>query len=347
MDKPKKNACGCFSFLRKRDKKNIDRSLVIEDIRRREPEEGIQERGKDLNSSVDHSLVTTQKLFSPGNILRSTIMAPSCRTPQMHNLPRSTFMNFNDKCENTTARFVMTQESKHKTINHQSLLTSSIESQREKPYEREIKQTILFRDGEEKKVMIKGRDENLVEGRLSLNNPRLSQEFIINRKEIPGLVGHSEKIIGSQRLKFDHEMEILNESKDKERLDDRVVYFNNGRQEEEKVKTGRINEFKGDEPIISPGMEALDKSNLNKHLPLLEISPIKSIMSVDDYTDIVNALTHPPQKQIIPDFFIRNKILSRPLPLLKPSTPRYLGKQLLLPKLRKDNQLLLENLIFK
>ena len=346
MDKPKKNACGCFSFLRKRDKKNIDRSLIIEDIRRREPEEGIQERGKDLNSSVDHSLVTTQKLFSPGNILRSTIMAPSCRTPQMHNLPRSTIMNFNDKCENTTARFVMTQESKPKTINHQSFLTSSIESQREKPYDREIKQTILFRDGEEKKVMIGGKAGDIIEGRLSLNNPRSSQEFIVNRKEIPGLVGHPEKVIGSQRLKLD-QMEILGDFKEKDKIDDHLKLLNNSKQEEEKIKAGRINEFKGDEPIISPGMEALDKSNLNKHLPLLEISPIKSIMSVDDYTDIVNALTHPPQKQIIPDFFIRNKILSRPLPLLKPSTPRYLGKQLLLPKLRKDNQLLLENLIFK
>jgi hypothetical protein len=341
MDKTKKNACGCFSFLRKRVKKKTDRSLVIEDIQRREPEEAIFERGKELNSSVEHSLVTTQKLFSPGNFFRSTIMAPSCRTPQMHNLNRNNMIGFHDKAENTTARFILSQEAKFRDENQQSSLNSSVEIQRFGSFYREIKQKVLFVDepagkASENKIQdieySQKKPDNLSNENLNEGLQKVNQsKNIVKEDEKDNSSIKKESFLEKLTLKLNSDLNFNHP--------DKFLIT--------APRTCKANEFKGNEPVVSPSLELLDQSHMSHHFPLLEISPIKSIISMDDYSDIVNAFNHQPSKPIIPDLFIRNKIKPRPLPLLKPSTPRYLGKQQLLPKLRKDNQILLENLIFK
>lgn len=254
MDKSKKNVCGCFSFLRSRVKTPKDRSLVIETVHRRDPESLPPERPKDLNISMDHSLMNTQKLFSPANFYKSTIMAPSCKTPQMRNILRpSPGSHFPSKPENTTIKLPQSESTINENHSTNTKILSSSEVSKNHFFPNEIKQKVLFSDKPE------------------------------------------ENSVGS------------------------------------------------------PGLEVLVKSDIEKNLPSLEVSPIKSMVSVDDYSDVLNAFNHPVlnSKLAVPDLFIRNKIKQRPLPLLKPSTPRYLNRQLLVPKLRKDNQILIEKFNFK
>lgn len=258
MDKSKKNVCGCFSFLRNRVKAPKDRSLIIETIQRREPESFQPDRPKDLNISMDHSLITTQKLFSPANFYKSTIMAPSCKTPQMHSILRpSTRSLFPSKPENSASKVSSSEPTVNEKASFGSKLTSSAEVCKNQFFPNEIKQKVLFIE-----------------------------------------------------------------------------------QGDEAVKKNMFN---------SPELELLVKSEIENNLPELGISPIKSIISMDDYSDVLHAFNNPISnaRLAIPDLFIRNKIKARPLPLLKPSTPRYLNRQSLIPKLRKDNQILLGNLIFK
>ena len=277
MEKPKKNSCGCFGFLRKRTKKQLDRSVIIESIEGRENEE-IFQKPKDLNSSVDHSLVTTQKIFSPANFYKSTIIAPSCKTPQVHNiiaLPELQLNNFKvDFSQNshllTNTHINLREISENCIILQEKILARDV-------FERDIKQKILF--PEDKPVCDLKTEEKKAEERSAMD----------------------------------------------------------------KIKVI--------EPVLSPGLEVLGKSTVDKNFPMLEISPIKSIISVDDYSDIVAAMTSAegqiPMKRNIHELFIKNIQKSKQLPLLKPTTPRYLGRRNPIPRMRRDNQIFLEHFLYK
>ena len=85
-----------------------------------------------------------------------------------------------------------------------------------------------------------------------------------------------------------------------------------------------------------------------KTFPIFGISPIKSIMSVDDYSDIVAALASPDQEKLpyshIPDLFIRATQKPKQLPMLKPATPYYFSKKSAVPRMRKENKIFLDKL---
>lgn len=273
MEKPKKSACGCFGFLRKRVKKQLDRSVIIESIHQREKEEIFQHH-LGLNSSVDHSFLTTQKIFSPANFYKSTIIAPSCKTPQVHNI----------------------------------LSLPEPEQPSLKP---DISQTTTHLTNP------------------NLNLREVSENCIILQERLLGKFNPVREI--KQKVLFPDENQKMfeNEENKKEEVENKVV-----------------------EPIISPGLELIGKSTLDKNLPMLEISPIKSIMSMDDYSDIVAAMAHvdtqvPLVKRRAPDLFIKAYQRNKQMPLLKPTTPRYIGKRNLVPKMRRDNQLFIENFLFK
>ena len=105
------------------------------------------------------------------------------------------------------------------------------------------------------------------------------------------------------------------------------------------------------DPIFTPELRVDDNKILGineKRLPVLEISPIKSMMSVDDYSDIVAALASPVREKIqfsrIPDLFIKATKKTKQLPLLKPSTPYYFSKTSCIAKMRKENKVFIDKL---
>ena len=105
------------------------------------------------------------------------------------------------------------------------------------------------------------------------------------------------------------------------------------------------------EYLLSPALSADEKvMDCNKNSPHLEISPIKSMISIDDYSDILAALSNSEcptclTTAIVPDIFIRaSQNKQRMLPFLKPTTPHFFFKRNAVPKLRKDNRALVGNL---
>lgn len=81
----------------------------------------------------------------------------------------------------------------------------------------------------------------------------------------------------------------------------------------------------------------------DKNLPNLEISPIKCLASVDDYSDILSIINNSEKLRSIPDIFIRSSARSRQMPVLKPTTPYYFTKKRVIPVFRQNNKDLLNN----
>ena len=90
--------------------------------------------------------------------------------------------------------------------------------------------------------------------------------------------------------------------------------------------------------IISP-------RNAIRRLPSLKISPIKSILSADDYSDILSFLKNSPHcsgmsNKKEPDMNVAKKYK---LPALKPITPHYFNKKRSAPQLKQKPRILIEH----
>lgn len=86
-----------------------------------------------------------------------------------------------------------------------------------------------------------------------------------------------------------------------------------------------------------------------KRLPSLKISPIKSIISVDEYSDLISFIKNSPdiskisEKLMIPEVPIKLKKKSK-LPALKPITPHYFQKKRSAPQIKNKQRMSVENL---
>ena len=81
----------------------------------------------------------------------------------------------------------------------------------------------------------------------------------------------------------------------------------------------------------------------NRRLPSLKISPIKSILSADDYSDILSFLKHSPRSSPKAE---NPKIDAKKykLPALKPITPHYFNKKRGAPQLKQKARIQIEHL---
>ena len=82
-----------------------------------------------------------------------------------------------------------------------------------------------------------------------------------------------------------------------------------------------------------------------RRLPSLKISPIKSILSADDYSDILSFLKNSPHCSAMsnkkePDMNVAKKYK---LPALKPITPHYFNKKRSAPQLKQKPRILIEH----
>ncbi|OMJ78110.1 hypothetical protein SteCoe_22177 [Stentor coeruleus] len=86
-----------------------------------------------------------------------------------------------------------------------------------------------------------------------------------------------------------------------------------------------------------------------KRLPSLKISPIKSIISIDEYSDLMSFIKTSPdisklsEKLMIPEASIKLKKKSK-LPALKPITPHYFQKKRSAPQIKNKQKMSVENL---
>ncbi|OMJ95424.1 hypothetical protein SteCoe_1188 [Stentor coeruleus] len=86
-----------------------------------------------------------------------------------------------------------------------------------------------------------------------------------------------------------------------------------------------------------------------KRLPSLKISPIKSILSIDDYSDIISFLKNSPnasklsEKLMIPELPVKSQKKNK-LPALKPITPHYFHKKRSAPQIKNKAKISVENL---
>lgn len=94
--------------------------------------------------------------------------------------------------------------------------------------------------------------------------------------------------------------------------------------------------------VVSPGY-------CFKRLPSLKISPIKSILSIDDYSDIISFLKNSPnasklsEKLMIPELPVKS-LKKNKLPALKPITPHYFHKKRSAPQMKNKPKISVENL---
>ncbi|OMJ94673.1 hypothetical protein SteCoe_2172 [Stentor coeruleus] len=100
-------------------------------------------------------------------------------------------------------------------------------------------------------------------------------------------------------------------------------------------------------PIVS--VDQVSPGCYFKRLPSLKISPIKSILSIDDYSDIVSFLKNSPnaskisEKLRIPELPVKSQKKGK-LPVLKPITPHYFHKKRSAPQIKNKPKMSVENL---
>ena len=98
--------------------------------------------------------------------------------------------------------------------------------------------------------------------------------------------------------------------------------------------------------LPSPQNFIISPRNAIRRLPSLKISPIKSILSADDYSDILSFLKNSPHGSAMsikaePDMNVAKKYK---LPALKPITPHYFHKKRSAPQLKQKPRILIEHL---
>ena len=373
MGKLQKISCGCFGFLKRKSSTNEERPKKTEN--KNVSAELFFEPGHEEEFSIDHSLVTTQKILSPFHNFKSTIITPSCRTPQIHNIVQAVPQSENSVLRTNVKRnFNFLPNSIQHSCNEKPYLSALNDSMNKKRISSvEIKQKILFSGL-----------ENCDKKDTGLDEPSLNQE----EKKTDNEIGMFKEIIEENNEEFeeiknlevfhkktqDSTPTILQTEKLSPIKDEKSLYSiekNNSKLESHNINkpekdysepedksTGVSLKEKNPSkeitflvsPILSPNIEMLDRSIklTDKGFSLLEISPIKSVLSIDSYSDILAALNSPDQKNMIkgqmPDIFIRTTLKPKQLPHLKPTTPSHFSKNKVFPKFRKDNKIFLESL---
>ncbi|OMJ89643.1 hypothetical protein SteCoe_8184 [Stentor coeruleus] len=92
-------------------------------------------------------------------------------------------------------------------------------------------------------------------------------------------------------------------------------------------------------PMVSPGLLSFSsKISDSPVIGSLSVSPIKCIVSVEDYSDLASLLNDPEKCKYLPDVFIHNTERPKHMPALKPMTPCYFAKKRAIPTFRLENK---------
>lgn len=92
-------------------------------------------------------------------------------------------------------------------------------------------------------------------------------------------------------------------------------------------------------PMISPGLLSFSSKFSNSPaMGSLSVSPIKYIVSVEDYSDLAALMNDPEKCKDLPDVFIHNSERPKHMPALKPMTPCYFARKRAIPTFRLENK---------
>jgi hypothetical protein len=343
MVKLKKVSCGCFSFFKSRERPR-EKPVIIENLNNNIPRENSFEPKVEENLSIEHSLVSTQKVLSPFHNYKSTIVTPSCKTPQTYYFLQQ--LQGKDCNHDASIKF-----SENKLRQHSDDHGSS-----DKFKARNLEKLEIYQKPSENAIFCNIEDIKLEDLEKNQNEFEFQNAFSIRNKETQSIRNKNCDIlyevpeISANSFKIVEITENFNQANDtsiKSSLKAEFIPLNN--QKIEDIPYPKPSEIKLPElSIRSPDLGFLDKSlALNeKTLPILEISPIKSLISQDDYSDILAVLNSPHNLSDfhhIPDLFIRTSQKPKQLPHLKPITPHY-SKKFVFPTMRKENKMLLDGL---
>ncbi|OMJ78660.1 hypothetical protein SteCoe_21465 [Stentor coeruleus] len=312
MESKKKCSCNCFSFLRRKKSKDPIKNNPQDVESLKNLSVGAILRAPESNMFMDLSTNNTQKLVQ-SNTYRSSIITPSRRTPKMHQFLPGLFSNQN-AVKPDTGNSIETSLSRPNTM-------------RDLPLHSSNHHHILKHD-----------KSNINNKSPVLENPQKINEGISSIKQ---------KQINPQ-IQNNHIIEENNKSNENWQIPEETDNISNSRHDFEKQeiplkvtndiksksKSVKKHENKllcrspGFSPIISPGLLSFSsKFSQSPMLASLNVSPIKCIVTIEDYSDIVSLLNDPDKCRNIPDVFIHCSDKPNHMPILKPATPCYFNKK--------------------
>jgi hypothetical protein len=308
MEKKKKNDCGCFGFLRKR-KQTPAKCDAAQQTKFNNTQ--FASKLPEENISVDQSSRLTQKLLTSTINFRSSIITPLRFTPQTH-------------------RFLSSV-----ALSKPTVLCSDAKNPGTTP-------PLNYRNTENVPIIPALPESNDIPMR---NDISLSPDYnhITSPKNIDFLNDIPEKTPESLTNPIEIHLKLNESAKKHQKFEFHFAQPQNGFDFINKIPE----EVSGSVPLnsdkhlespsnFSPGLFSNpSKPETPQNLPALEISPIKTSQSIDDYSDIVSILNNPEKLKIIPDIFIRNIQRPRQLPVLKPTTPHYCTRRRILPSINK------------
>ena len=383
MDNHKKVSCSCFCFLRRRSSSKQNKHLILDSPEKISSTEAIIPRNQDDNYSQNHSFLTTQKTCSQK--LKSTIVAPSCRTPQLHNLIfpiPSTDTPDKKPNQELVVLSLPYPKSSDSIPSPCKAGVSSINKDKGLRLKPGQAKNLFFHDGsleelkfQEDKLQLRNKSED--PDKKSSQNSKIIQEILNDLVSNPNRLEDCEDsqeqplFCSASEASLSQSFEIVEEeSKNNENADVNYPVFPevvaikplaiNNKSASDPISAVPRNKivprhnFANCESVFSPGL-SVDENVLdcNKNSPHFEVSPIKSMISIDDYSDILAVLSNSEYPSrlttaMIPDIFIRpSQTKPRLLPFLKPTTPHFFSNRSAVPRFRKDNRALIGDLHFQ
>ena len=342
MEKKIKTNCSCFGFLRRKNKPRVNEPARNSSSQRSFLGNQCLENPLEESHSVEHSYSNTQNNLRNISNIRSSIITPSRRTPLLQRLIPNLLTNKRNSIIPENSPSIETEFSRPSTLreihynpiiaqqiiatpksNHQIPELDSENKEINFDYISRIKQSFEDTCIKNKEIYNKSLNEQLY-----MNNQDVFKEIEVEKKE---------EIIenNASSSKLDQNQSI-------QAIDGQIINkeFNLPLVEQ---PTSKENDSNQQFPFIVQGKSPDFFSNSSRlgfmndiKMPSLQISPIDSKNSVEDYTDILEIFKNPEKLKQIPDIFIRNLQKPQHLPILKPTTPSYFNKRHNLPIFRQN-----------
>ncbi|OMJ73268.1 hypothetical protein SteCoe_28079 [Stentor coeruleus] len=322
MESKKKCSCNCFSFFMRKSSKNPIKNDLQDGENSKNLSVGAMLRAPESNLFMD-STNNTQKLVQ-SNTYRSSIITPSRRNPKIHEFLPKLFSHQNavkpdtNISINTSLSNPNTNKNlPHPSINHHHILNHDKSYINNKSPRSENLQN--------NDKVISSINQNHINPQIQIShfieeNHKSNENWEIS--EQTDNINNSQKFFEKQEipLKVNNDIKSMNKTT---------------KQNEAKVLC-RSPMFS---PIISPGLLSFNsKFSQSPILGSLNVSPIKCIVTVEDYSDIVSLLNDPDKCKNLPDVFIHYNNRPGQMPILKPTTPCYFNKKKIAPTFRLESR---------
>lgn len=332
MESKKKCSCNCFSFLRRKKSKNPVKNDPQDADNSKNLSVGAMLRAPESNLFMDLSTNNTQKLVQ-SNTYRSNIVTPSRRTPKMYQFLPGLFSHQN-AVKPDTSNSIETSLSRpntmrdlplHSANNHHILKHDKFHINNKSPTSENL--------------------EKIDEGPSSINQIHINPKAQDNR-----FIEENHK--SSENWQIPEETDNLSNSRqdfEKQEIPLKVTNdIKTMNKSTKKTETKLLCRSPGFSPIISPGLLSFSsKFSQSPMLASLNVSPIKYIVTVEDYSDIASLLNDPDKCKNLPDVFIHSGDRPSHMPILKPTTPCYFNKKKFAPTFRLESRAFVNKLKIK